>query len=62
MTEEEYRLLVENNQMLKFICNYIYSQYYNSSSNDIKDFMMNVIANVVANGGKSVNILLKVIK
>lgn len=50
MTEEEHKLLVENNQMLKFICNYIYSQYYNSSSNDMKDFTMNVIANMIANG------------
>ena len=50
MTEEEHNLLVENNQMLRCICYYLYSKQYHSSSNDIKDFMMNVIANVVANG------------
>ena len=49
MTEEEHRLLVENNQMLRYICSYLYSQQYHSSSNDIKDFIMNVIANVGAN-------------
>ena len=37
--------------MLRYICSYLYSQQYYSSYNDIKDFifMMNVIANVVAN-------------
>ena len=50
MTEEEHNLLVENNQMLRYICSYLYSQQYYSSSNNIKDFMMNVIANIVANG------------
>lgn len=49
MTEEEHNLLIENNQMLRYICFYLYSQQYHSSSNDMKDFMMNVIANVVAN-------------
>ena len=50
MAEEEHNLLVENNQMLRYICSYLYSQQYHSSSNDIKDFMMNVIANIVDNG------------
>ena len=50
MTEEEHNLLIENNQMLRYICSYLYYQQYHSSSNDIKDFMMNVIANIVANG------------
>ena len=50
MAEEEHNLLVENNQMLRYICSYFYSQQYHSSSNDMKDFIMNVIANIVANG------------
>ena len=50
MTEEEHNLLIENNQMLRYICSYLYYQQYHSFSNNIKDFMMNVIANIVANG------------
>ena len=50
MTAEEHRLLVENNQMLRYTTSYPHSQQYNSSSNDMKDFTMNVIANMIANG------------
>ena len=50
MTEEEHNLLVENNKMLRYIMSYLYRQQYNSSSNDMKDFTMNVIANMIANG------------
>lgn len=50
MTEEEHKLLKENNEMLRFIINYICSQQYNSSAIDMKDFTMNVIANMISNG------------
>ena len=63
MTEEEHNLLVENNQTLRYICSYLYYQQYHSSSNDIKDFMMNVIANKYSSQWeKNMNVLLKVIK
>lgn len=50
MTEEEHRLLKENNEMLKFIVSYIYSQYNNSSYNDMKGFTMNVLADMLVGG------------
>lgn len=44
MTEEEHKLLVENNIMLKQIISYISS---NTNNNDFKEFVMNVIANSI---------------
>lgn len=45
MTEEDRKLLKENNLMLKVIVNYIANQ--NSDNNDIKNFIINVLANGV---------------
>lgn len=47
MTQEEHQLLVENNIMLKQILAYIRSR--DNPNNDIKDFTMNVIANLISN-------------
>ena len=43
MTERE--LLEENNNMLKYIVNFINEFKNNKTSNDMNDFIMNVIAN-----------------
>lgn len=44
MNEELYNLIRENNEMLKFIINYL-----TSANDDQKDFMMNVMANLLSN-------------
>lgn len=41
--EEMIKLLKENNQMLKFICNYIINQ---AQTQDIKEFLSNVAADM----------------
>lgn len=43
MTERE--LLEENNNMLKYIVNFINEFKNNKTSNDMNDFIMNVVAN-----------------
>lgn len=43
MTEEEHNILIENNIMLKQILAYI------NQNSDIKDFSMNVLANLMSN-------------
>lgn len=43
MTDRE--LLEENNNMLKYIVNFINEFKNNKTSNDINDFIMNVVAN-----------------
>ena len=47
MTKEEYNILIENNIMLKQILAYIKQR--ESPNMDFKDFVMNVIANVISN-------------
>ena len=47
MSEEEHKLLVENNIMLKQLLAYIATRA--SPDNDFKDFAMNVIANLISN-------------
>lgn len=51
MTEKEEKELLEltkeNNSMLKQIIKYI--NYYNSQNPDVKDFTMNVVANLISN-------------
>lgn len=42
-------LTEENNQMLKNIIGYIQYTINSSKSNDIKDFSMNVLANIISN-------------
>lgn len=49
MTQEEHNLLVENNIMLKQILAYIQAR---ADPNDINNFAMNVLANVISNGFK----------
>lgn len=44
MTKEEHDMLVENNYLLKQILLYLVSQ-----RDEGKDFLMNVIANIIAN-------------
>lgn len=44
MTQEERDLLIENNKMLKTIISYLQIKE-NDQSRDMKDFIMNVIAN-----------------
>ena len=47
MTKEEHDILVGNNIMLKQILAYIYK--HEGPSNDLQDFTMNVVANIVSN-------------
>lgn len=47
MTKAEHDILVENNIMLKQILAYIYK--HEGPSNDLQDFTMNVVANVISN-------------
>lgn len=47
MESEELKLLKENNAMLKEIIKWIIAH---DNSNDMKSFMIDVMANVVANG------------
>lgn len=47
MTQEEHNLLVENNIMLKQILAYIKSR--DNPQQDIKEFILNVIANSLTN-------------
>ena len=47
MTLEEYKILIENNIMLKQILAYIASR--DSPSNDFKEFAINVVANLISN-------------
>lgn len=47
MTLEEHKLLIENNIMLKQILAYIASR--DSPDNDFKEFIMNVVANLISN-------------
>lgn len=47
MTQEEHNMLIENNIMLKQILAYIRQR--DGPNNDFKDFVMNVIANVISN-------------
>lgn len=47
MTQEEHNLLIENNIMLKQILAYIKSR--DSPAQDIKEFIINVIANGITN-------------
>lgn len=47
MTNEEHNLLIENNIMLKQILMYLRNK--DSPNYDIKDFTMNVIANLISN-------------
>lgn len=44
------KLIKENNEMLRFICSYICSKTNPESvaNEDLKDFSMNVIANIFA--------------
>lgn len=49
MTQEEHNLLVENNQMLKQILAYIKTR---ADPNDINNFAMNIIANLISNNFK----------
>ena len=44
MTKEEHDMLVENNYLLKQILLYLVSQ-----RDDGKDFLMNIVANIIAN-------------
>ena len=47
MTSEKYKLLVENNIMLKQILAYIASR--DSHNIDFKEFAINIIANLILN-------------
>ena len=47
MTQEEHNILIENNIMLKQILAYIKAR--DNPDNDIKDFVMNVVANLISN-------------
>lgn len=47
MTQEEHNILIENNIMLRQILDYIRSR--DNPKDDIKDFVMNVIANLISN-------------
>lgn len=47
--DEVLRLLRENNMMLRAICNFIYEHQKNKENEDSKDFVMNVIANIISN-------------
>lgn len=47
MTQEEHNLLVENNIMLKQIISYLTAR--DNVPLDVKDFTMNVIANLISN-------------
>lgn len=49
MTQEEHDILIENNKMLKQIINYISIKENNS---DLKEFMINVIANNIIPYGR----------
>lgn len=44
MTKEEHDMLVENNYLLRQILLYLISQ-----RDDGKDFLMNIVANIIAN-------------
>lgn len=46
MTQEEHNLLVENNIMLKQIIAYIRTR---ADPNDLNNFAMNILANIVSN-------------
>lgn len=45
--EEMLKLLRENNQMLRFICNFLLAQ---NSQQDNRDFMINVLADLFVDG------------
>lgn len=49
MTQEEHNLLVENNIMLKQIIAYIRTR---ADPNDLNNFSMNVLANIISNNFK----------
>lgn len=47
MTQEEHNLLVANNQMLQDIVTYIAYQQANKDNEDLKEFLSNVVADVL---------------
>lgn len=47
MTPEEYDLLVANNKMLQDIITYIAHQQANKDNEDLKEFLSNVVADVL---------------
>ena len=57
MIQEEHNLLMENNIILKQIL--IYLRNKDSPNNDLKDFTMNVINNLISNNIDKLKIMLK---
>lgn len=57
MIQEEHNLLMENNIILKQIL--IYLRNKDSPNNDLKDFTMNVINNLISNNIDELKIMLK---
>lgn len=49
MTEEQDRLLKENNQMLKYICNYINYRAGNNGNELLENFIVNLAADRLGN-------------
>ena len=49
MTEEQDRLLRENNQMLKYICNYINYRMQNTQNEWFEQFLTNLAADKFGN-------------
>lgn len=49
MTQEEFKLLKENNEILKYILQYIIELNSYRGTEDIKDLVTNLIANLYAN-------------
>lgn len=47
--DEMLQLLRENNLILKTICRYLIEHDKESSNEDIKDFITNIVANIYAN-------------
>ena len=57
MIQEEYNLLMETNIILKQILMYLRNK--DSPNNDLKDFTMNVINNLISNNIDELKIMLK---
>lgn len=49
MTDEELRLLRENNIMLKVICRYLAENNKNNLSEDLKNLLSNLVSNLYIN-------------
>lgn len=47
MTQEEHNILIENNILLKQILAHLKQR--DSPNNDIKEFVMNIVANMISN-------------